>query len=360
MNRIKPQIEEILADEQAGFRKGRSTVEQILNIKLICEKNAEYQNETYHNFIDFKKAFDRVWQKALWSTLRKHRIDNDMMNLIESLYTHAQSSVLLNGQLGDWFFITVGVRQGCLLSPTLFLIFLEHIMLNALVNWKSSESIGGRELSNLRFANDIDLIAGSAEELQRLTNRLYEETRKLGMEISAEKSKVMGNMAQTGNLKIMLATNQLEEVDQFKYLGSIITKSNDSETEIKARLSISTSILARQERVWNSKVLSLKAKSLLYKAIILSTLLYGCETWTLNPDIERKLQAFENKFYRKILRVSYTEHRTTTSIWSEIDRIAGKQERLVGTIIKRKLTYFGHISRHNGISKNNFRRSNTW
>ena len=74
--------------------------------------------------------------------------------------------------------------------------------------------------------------------------------------------------------------------------------------------------------------------------------------------MERKLQAFENKFYRKILRVSYKQHRTTTSIWDEIDKIAGKQQRLLETVVKRKLQYFGHVSRHEGLSKKNYTRRN--
>ena len=81
-------------------------------------------------FIDFKKAFDRVWHEALWVTMRKY-INASIIPIIENLYDKAQSAVLFNGSTGEWFRTTVGARQGCLLSPTLFNIFLERIMCEA-------------------------------------------------------------------------------------------------------------------------------------------------------------------------------------------------------------------------------------
>ncbi|KAK3849655.1 hypothetical protein Pcinc_043594 [Petrolisthes cinctipes] len=71
LDRLKPQAENIIAEEQAGFRKGRSTIEQIFNLRLLCEKHLQHQRELYHVFIDFKKAFDRVWHDALWATMKK-------------------------------------------------------------------------------------------------------------------------------------------------------------------------------------------------------------------------------------------------------------------------------------------------
>ena len=71
LNRLQPQAEEIIAEEQAGFRAGRSTTEQIFNLRILCEKYLQHQQNLYHVFIDFKKAFDRVWHEALWASMRK-------------------------------------------------------------------------------------------------------------------------------------------------------------------------------------------------------------------------------------------------------------------------------------------------
>ena len=168
LNRLKHQAEEIISEEQAGFMKGRSTVEQICNLRNIIEKYQEHQQELYHVFIDFKKAFDRVWHEALWATMHKYNISKTLIKLIEELYSHATSAVYLNGDIGEWFRTTVGVRQGCPLSPTLFNIFLERIMTDALENHVSTVTIGGRTVSNLRFADDIDGLAGAEAEFSEL------------------------------------------------------------------------------------------------------------------------------------------------------------------------------------------------
>ena len=92
----------------------------------------------------------------------------NLINVIESLYSKATSAVYYNGSVGEWFRTTAGVRQGCLLSPTLFNIFLERIMTDALENHEGSVSIGGRTITNLRFADDIDALAGKQGELVKL------------------------------------------------------------------------------------------------------------------------------------------------------------------------------------------------
>ena len=114
LNRLKPQAEEIIAEEQAGFRIGRSTIEQICNLRIICEKYLQHQQDLYHVFIDFKKAFDRVWHAALWTIMRQYNIGNNLIHVIQRLYERATSAVFINGNIGDWFHTTVGVRQGCI------------------------------------------------------------------------------------------------------------------------------------------------------------------------------------------------------------------------------------------------------
>ena len=151
LNRVAPQAEKIIAEEQAGFRPGRSTTEQVFNLRILCERYLQHQQDLYHVFVDFKKAFDRVWHAALWSTMRLYNINTNLTRAIENLYNKASSAVYLNSSIGDWFRTTVGVRQGCLLSPTLFNIYLERIMTDALEDHHRTVSIGGRTITNLRF-----------------------------------------------------------------------------------------------------------------------------------------------------------------------------------------------------------------
>ena len=104
--------------------------------------------------------------------MKKYDISTNLIRVIKNLYDKATEAVLLNSSIEDWFRTTVGVRQGCLLSPTLFNIFLERIIADALGDHEGTISIGGRTISNLRFADDIDGLAGEEEELAKLVECL--------------------------------------------------------------------------------------------------------------------------------------------------------------------------------------------
>ena len=155
--------------KQAGFRTGRSTTEQIFNLRILCEKYLQYQQDLYHVFTDFKEAFDRVQHAALWAIMKKYSISSNLIRVIKNLNDKATSAVLFNSSTGDWFRTTVGVRQECLLLPTFFNIFLERIVTDALEDHEGTVSIGGRAITNIRFADDIDGLTGEDEELAKLS-----------------------------------------------------------------------------------------------------------------------------------------------------------------------------------------------
>ena len=132
LNRLTPQAENIIAEGQVGFRAGRSTTEQIFNVRIFCEKYPQHQQDLYHVFKDLEKAFDRVWHAALWATMKKYNISANLIRVIKILHIKATNAVLFNSSIEDWFRTSVGVRQGCLLSPNLFNRFLERITTDAL------------------------------------------------------------------------------------------------------------------------------------------------------------------------------------------------------------------------------------
>ena len=103
MNRLKPQTEKINTEEQAGFRASTSATEQIFSLRILCEKHLQQQQDLYHVFIDFKKAFDRVWHVALWATMQKYNISTNLIRVIKHLYDMVTGEVLLNSSIGDWF-----------------------------------------------------------------------------------------------------------------------------------------------------------------------------------------------------------------------------------------------------------------
>ena len=125
--------------------------------------------------------------------MRKYNISANLVRTIEQLYDKTTSAVQMNGSIGEWFRTPVGVRQGCLLSPTLFSIFLERIMSVALEEHDGKVSIGGKNITNQRFADDIDALAQEEQKLYALAESLDKTCTKYKMENSAEKIKLMTN-----------------------------------------------------------------------------------------------------------------------------------------------------------------------
>ena len=117
LNRFQPQKRSLQKRKQVPEPEG-APQKKIFNFRILCEKYLQNQQNLYHVFIDFKKAFDRVWHEALWATTRKDNINASIIRAIEYLYGKAKSAALFNGSTGEWFRTEVGVRQGCLLSPS--------------------------------------------------------------------------------------------------------------------------------------------------------------------------------------------------------------------------------------------------
>ena len=157
----------------------------------------------------------------MWETVKKYNISTNPIRVIKNLCDKATSATLFNNSIGDWFRTTVEVRQGCLLSPTLFDVFLERIMTDALEDHEGTVSIGGITITILRFADDIDGLAGEEEELANLVERLDKAATAYGMEISVEKTKLMTNNTSGINTEIKINGQKFETVTSLKYLGEL-------------------------------------------------------------------------------------------------------------------------------------------
>jgi len=279
-----------------------------------------------------------------------YNINAKLIRTIESLYHKATSTVLVNGNIGEWFRTTVGVRQGCLLSPTLFNIYLERIMSDALEDHEGSVSVGGRTITNLRIADDIDGLAGDEEEMESLVNRLNQASLRYGMEINAEKTKLMKNNPSGIQKEIRVNGQKLGTVTSFKYLGAIASDEG-SKPEVLSRIAQTTAALARLKPIWKDSNITLGSKIKLMRSLVMSIFLYACETWTLTAEIEKRIHALEMKCYRRILKISYLDYVSNAKVRTRIQGAIGPYEDLLTTVKKRKLKWYGHVSRSNGLSK---------
>ena len=284
--------------------------------------------------------------------MKLYNINANLIKVIESLYSKATSAVYYNGSVGEWFRTTVGVRQGCLLSPTLFNIFLERIMTDDLENRKGSVSIGGRTMTNLRFADDIDALAGNEDELVKLINHLDTTStkKKYGMEINAGKTKLMTNNIKGISLDVGIGGQTLETVQSFKYLGSVVTDEG-SKQEILSRIAQTIGALTKLKTIWKDKNIPLSSKIRLMRSLVISIFLYACETWTLTAELEKKILTTEMRCFQRLLSISYRNHVTNEEVGNRIGQAIGPYEDLLTTVKKRKLRWYGHKTRSTGLAK---------
>ena len=153
---------------QAHFRKGRGTRDQIANICWITEKAREFQKNIYFCFIDYAKAFDCVDHNKLWKILKELAIPDHLTHLFRNLYAGQEATVRTGHGTTDWFQMGKGVCQGCILSPCLFNLYAEYIMRNTgLDEAQAGMRIAGRNINNLRYADNTTLMAESEEELNK-------------------------------------------------------------------------------------------------------------------------------------------------------------------------------------------------
>ena len=164
------------SESQAGFRPGRSTVDQLFTLRQIAEKYLEKDLELYCCYMDFEKVFDSVWQEGVWRALGFFGFPQKIINLLQASYSKSYSAVRVSGDLTEWFQTTVGVRQGCVISPQLFNILLKVVMLYATHNVNTGAKIQGQLISNLRFGDDIVILAESTNDLQNLVDKVYENS----------------------------------------------------------------------------------------------------------------------------------------------------------------------------------------
>ena len=159
-------------------------------------------------------------------------------------------------------------------------------MTDALEDHVGTVNIAGRTITNLRFADDIDGLAGSKTELKSLVDRLDKTSRAYGMEISAEKTKIMANNnADRIPNNINVNGQALQSVNQFQYLGAIVTDEG-SQPEILSRIAKATTALAKLKPIWKDRNIRLCSKIRLLRSLVISIFLYACESWTLTAELE--------------------------------------------------------------------------
>ncbi len=189
--RIDEAIDKKLREEQAGFRKGRGCIDQIFTLRNIIESCAEWNIPLHINFVDFQKAFDSIHRNTLWKILRSYGIPTKLVTIISKFYENFQACVAVDNKTTEFFKIGTGVRQGCILSPILFLLVIDWVMRQTNNRPRGLQFGIHGILEDLDFADDLAMISSSIKQLQKKTDRIVNFAKQVGLFINVKKTEVM-------------------------------------------------------------------------------------------------------------------------------------------------------------------------
>ena len=235
--------------------------------------------------------------------------------LLRNPYAGQEATVRTGHGTTDWFQIGKGVHQGCILSPCLFNFYAEYIMRNAgLDEAQAGIKIVGRNINNLRYADDTTLIAESKEELKSLLMKVKEESEKIALKLNSQKTKLMESGPTTS---WQIDGETVGTVTDY-FWGSKITADIDFSHEIKRRLLLGRKVMTNLDSILKSRDITLPTKVCLVKAMVFPVVVYGCVSWTIKKAEHRRIDAFELWCWRRLLRVPWTARRSNQPILKEI------------------------------------------
>ena len=301
--RLSPLASRFVGSYQAGFMEGRSTTDQIFTLRQILQKCREFRVPTHHLFVDFKAAYDSINRQELWKILDENGFPGKLTRLIKATMEDVKCCVRISGGTSDPFESHRGLRQGDGLSCLLFNVALEGVMRRAGFDMRGT--IFNRSGQFICFADDVDIVGRKFETVADQYTRLKREADRIGLKINTSKTKYMlaggseHDRARLGNT-VTIDGDEFEVVDEFVYLGSLVTENNDTSREIRRRIISGSRAYYGLHKKLRSHNLSLRTKCILYKTLIRPVVLYGHETWTMLEEDLRALGVFERRVLRTI------------------------------------------------------------
>ena len=341
VNRIRGKSVTEVADVQYGFMSDKGTRNAVYVLRRLVERALERQRNIYACFIDYNKAFDKVRHQELFKILQSLEIDDNDIYMLQWLYWHQKASVLVEGEFTPRCEIQRGVRQGCVASPFLFTLYTEMI-LRSLDDFDGFK-IGGRKITNIRYADDTVILAESEQQLQAMMDIVIAESERRGLSLNPAKSVVMvfSKEDPPPACTLKIHDQMLKQVTSFVYLGSLMTQDGRSDAEVKRRIAIAKSTFGTMKEVLSKRTLRLCTRLRLLKCYVMSTLTYCCETWTLGAAMKARLAAAEMWFLRRMLKISWTQRVSNYQVLQRANTTA----QLLSNIRRRQMEFFGHIMR---------------
>ena len=266
-----------LPDVQAGFRKGRTARDKLPTSIGSSKKKESSRKASTSALLTTPKPL--CGSQQMWKILKEMGIPDLLTIVLRNLRAGQEATVRTGCETTDWFQIRKGVRQGCILSSCLFNLYAEYIMRNARLDEEQAGfKIAGRNINNLRCADDTTLMAESEEELKSLLMKMKKESRKVGLKLNIQKTKIMASGPITS---WQIDGETMEALRDFIFLGSKITVDGDSSHKIKRCLLLGRKVMTNLDNILKSRDITLPTKVHLVKAMVFTVVIYGCESWTI-------------------------------------------------------------------------------
>lgn len=320
LDEIFPNLEDILPDSQYAYRPGRSTADAIGIVQQIIEKHREYNIPLDVVLVDFKKAFDRADRKAICAILTDAGVDWRTVDRIRDLMDQVSFSVKGRDFASAVKEILNGIRQGCPLSPVLFLLLMGFM--NKIV----SASLQNLSIWQVEYADDKVIAGSSALEALKICKDVGPS---LGLEVNEDKT---------------VTFEALGPRDSFKYLGSVV---GDSKKAVSLRLARAwTSFHRLQAKLWKQSNISVSTKMQVFKAVCISTLMYGLELLPISAAQSRPLDYFAYRCLRRFFKYEYKDNVSYTTLSTRCANLGIDFDWPSSLLKQRRIRGYGHFVRH--------------
>ena len=303
----------IISENQAGFRKGYSTIDNVFVLHALIELYFSFGKKLYCTFVDFRKAFDTIWRTGLWQKLRNCEIKGKCFKVIFNMYNGIKSCVQYNGEQSEFFPCLSGVRQGENLSPFLFSIFLndlesyfsqlDGVPLETIKDKLENELHIFYKIFLILYADDTVILAETSDGLQRRLDIFQSYCNIWKLQINVEKTKVMifSKRKSRQDLNFTVNGENIEIVDTYSYLG-VIFKYNGTFIETRKKLieQAQKALYSIYKLIRNESIpIDLQLK--MFDSMIEPILLYGSEVW--GYENLKTIEQIHLKFCKRILKV---------------------------------------------------------
>ena len=378
-------------DSQFGFMPGRGTVDAIFVTRQLCEKFRAKGKKLHWIFVDLEKAFDRVPRQVIVEALRHQAVPEMLINAVMATYTGAKTSVIVDGQKSEEFGVSVGVHQGSILSPLLFITVMQYV----------TESARHNDLMELLYADDLALCDETVTGVLAKYHKWKAAMERKGLKVSVKKtkglttndsnsrpnvaaidpcgvcrqrvgvnsirctacmcwvhkrcSKIRGSLNSARNFVCVSCAKptdpvttseedfgELGRVDKFVYLGHCVNASGGYEDAVSHRVQSAWYAFRRLRGTLVGKHgLSLRQRGFIYSRYVRPVLLYSCETWSLTTNLKLRLQSTERRMVRMMCGVRLVDRLPS----EELRRRLGIQPDVIECLETSILRWFGHVVR---------------